>query len=171
VFLFVLIKGRYSPPACYLTSCWHLSSLLGLYFWAMLISVILSCCPWANHPALLVETNYSAFANRTCQRVIPNNRWLDLSLFSIVSAISFLKQVLASLQYLIPLNLWGSARKKYAPIRELEQGRIPIWLRTLKTRNECEKNLSVPGTRSPLLIFWMKAMSTLLRFIRHIWHH
>ena len=70
--------------------------LLDLYFWAMLISVILSwVAPGANHPGALLVGQITAPLYRTCQRVIPSIGGLDLSPIFIFLAISFLKQVLA----------------------------------------------------------------------------
>ena len=70
--------------------------LLDLYFWAMLISVILSwVAPGANHPGAMLVGQITAPLYRTCQRFIPTLGGLDLSPIFIFLAISFLKQVLA----------------------------------------------------------------------------
>jgi YggT family protein len=89
----VLIKGAVISPASYAiyTFAGTLYHLLDLYFWAMLISVILS---WVAPGALLVG-QITAPLYRTCQRVIPTLGGLDLSPIFIFLAISFLKQVLA----------------------------------------------------------------------------
>lgn len=70
--------------------------LLDLYFWAMLISVILSwVAPSANHPGAMLVRQITEPLYRVCQRVIPPLGGLDLSPIFIFLAISFLKQILA----------------------------------------------------------------------------
>lgn len=94
----VLIKGAVISPASYAiyTFAGTLYHLLDLYFWAMLISVILSwVAPGANHPGAMLVGQITAPLYRACQRVIPTLGGLDLSPIFIFLAISFLKQVLA----------------------------------------------------------------------------
>ncbi|MGO3344360.1 MAG: YggT family protein [Marinomonas sp.] len=70
--------------------------LLDLYFWALLISVILSwVAPGANHPGAMLVNQITAPLYRACQRVIPPLGGLDLSPIFIFLAISLLKQVLS----------------------------------------------------------------------------
>ncbi|WP_394182691.1 YggT family protein [Marinomonas posidonica] len=70
--------------------------LLDLYFWAMLISVILSwVAPGANHPGAMLVAQITAPLYSACQRVIPPLGGLDLSPIFIFLAISFSKQALA----------------------------------------------------------------------------
>jgi YggT family protein len=98
VFLVVLINGVAISPVSYaiFTLAGTLYHLLDLYFWAMLISVILSwVAPTANHPGALLVGQITAPLYRACQRVIPTLGGLDLSPIFIFLAISFLKQVLA----------------------------------------------------------------------------
>jgi YggT family protein len=98
VFLVVLINGVAISPVSYaiFTLAGTLYHLLDLYFWAMLISVILSwVAPTASHPGALLVGQITAPLYRACQRVIPTLGGLDLSPIFIFLAISFLKQVLA----------------------------------------------------------------------------
>ncbi|MBR7889255.1 YggT family protein [Marinomonas sp. A79] len=98
VFLVVSIKGVSAPPSIYViyTVAGTLYHLLDLYFWAMLISVILSwVAPGANHPGAMLVGQITSPLYRACQRVIPTLGGLDLSPIFIFLAISFLKQVLA----------------------------------------------------------------------------
>lgn len=98
VFLVVLINGVGISPVSYaiFTVAGTLYHLLDLYFWAMLISVILSwVAPAASHPGALLIGQITAPLYRACQRVIPTLGGLDLSPIFIFLAISFLKQVLA----------------------------------------------------------------------------
>ncbi|MEL0635504.1 MULTISPECIES: YggT family protein [Marinomonas] len=70
--------------------------LLDLYFWALLLSVILSwVAPGANHPGAMLVGQITAPLYRTCQRVIPPLGGLDLSPIFIFLAISLLKQFLS----------------------------------------------------------------------------
>ena len=70
--------------------------LLDLYFWAMLISVILSwVAPGANHPGAMLVGQICEPLYRTCHRFIPSLGGLDLSPIFIFLAISVLKQFLA----------------------------------------------------------------------------
>ncbi|MEP3350652.1 MAG: YggT family protein [Marinomonas sp.] len=97
VALVVLIKGVSLPPAGYAiyTIAGTFYHLLDLYFWAMLISVILSwVAPGASHPGAMLVGQITAPLYRTCQRVIPTLGGLDLSPIFIFLAISFLKQIL-----------------------------------------------------------------------------
>jgi YggT family protein len=98
VFLVVLINGVAVSPLSYaiFTVAGTLYHLLDLYFWAMLISVILSwVAPGASHPGAILVGQITAPLYRACQRVIPTLGGLDLSPIFIFLAISFLKQVLA----------------------------------------------------------------------------
>ncbi|TYL48926.1 YggT family protein [Marinomonas sp. IMCC 4694] len=98
IFLVVSIKGATAPLSFYAiyTVAGTLYHLLDLYFWAMLISVILSwVAPGANHPGAMLVGQITAPLYRTCQRVIPTLGGLDLSPIFIFLTISFLKQILA----------------------------------------------------------------------------
>ncbi|MCV2401776.1 YggT family protein [Marinomonas sp. C2222] len=95
--LVVLLKGASLPPAGYAiyTIAGTLYHLLDLYFWAMLISVILSwVAPDANHPGAMLVRQVTAPLYQTCQRFIPSFGGLDISPIFIFLAISFLKQAL-----------------------------------------------------------------------------
>ncbi|MDB4837237.1 YggT family protein [Marinomonas sp.] len=96
--LIVLVKGASLSPVGYAiyTVAGTLYHLLDLYFWAMLISVILSwVSPDANHPGAMLVRQVTSPLYQTCQRFIPNLGGLDLSPIFIFLAISFLKQTLA----------------------------------------------------------------------------
>jgi len=98
VFLVVLISGAIISPASYaiFTVAGTIYHLLDLYFWAMIISVILSwVAPGANHPGAMLVGQITAPLYRACHRVIPTLGGLDLSPIFIFLAITFLKQVLA----------------------------------------------------------------------------
>ncbi|NVK75320.1 MAG: YggT family protein [Oceanospirillaceae bacterium] len=98
VFLVVLIKGVAISPTSYAiyTVAGTIYHLLDLYFWAMLISVILSwVAPTANHPGAMLVWQITAPLYRACQRVIPPLGGLDISPIFIFLAITFLKQFLA----------------------------------------------------------------------------
>ncbi|ETI60681.1 YggT family protein [Marinomonas profundimaris] len=98
VALIVFIKGGALAPVSYViyTVAGTLYHLLDLYFWAMLISVILSwVAPGANHPGAMLVGQITEPLYRACQRVIPTLGGLDLSPIFIFLAISFLKQILA----------------------------------------------------------------------------
>ncbi|NLQ17369.1 YggT family protein [Marinomonas sp. M1K-6] len=98
VFLVVFLQNAAMPPVGYAiyTVAGTLYHLLDLYFWAMLISVILSwVAPGASHPGALLVGQITAPLYRLCQRFIPPLGGLDLSPIFIFLAISFLKQVLA----------------------------------------------------------------------------
>lgn len=99
VSLVVLIKGASLSPTGYAiyTVAGTLYHLLDLYFWAMLISVILSwVAPGANHPGAMLVGQITEPLYRTCQRVIPPLGGLDLSPIFIFLSISFLKQILSA---------------------------------------------------------------------------
>lgn len=98
VALVVMISGAVISSASYAiyTVAGTIYHLLDLYFWAMLISVILSwVAPGANHPGAMLVGQITAPLYRTCQRFIPTLGGLDLSPIFIFLAISFLKQILA----------------------------------------------------------------------------
>ena len=98
VALVVLIQGALLSPVSYAlyTVAGTFYHLLDLYFWAMLISVILSwVAPGANHPGAMLVGQITAPLYRACQRVIPTLGGLDLSPIFIFLAITFLKQILA----------------------------------------------------------------------------
>lgn len=98
VFVIVLMKGATIPAVSYAiyTIAGTFYHLLDLYFWAMLISVVLSwVAPGANHPGAMLVGQITDPLYRTCQRVIPTLGGLDLSPIFIFLAISFLKQILA----------------------------------------------------------------------------
>ncbi|MGR0279274.1 YggT family protein [Marinomonas dokdonensis] len=96
--LIVTIKGVSIAPLSYAiyTLGGTLYHLLDLYFWAMLISVILSwVAPGASHPGAMLVGQITAPLYQTCQRFIPPLGGLDLSPIFIFLAITFLKQFLA----------------------------------------------------------------------------
>jgi YggT family protein len=69
--------------------------LLDLYFWAMLISVILSwVAPGASHPGAMLVSQITAPLYYQVQRVIPPLGGLDLSPIFIFVGITVLKQFL-----------------------------------------------------------------------------
>lgn len=69
--------------------------LLDLYFWALLISVILSwVAPGANHPGAMLVGQITEPLYRMCHRVIPTLGGLDLSPIFLFLAISVIKQFL-----------------------------------------------------------------------------
>ncbi|MBJ7550406.1 YggT family protein [Marinomonas ostreistagni] len=70
--------------------------LLDLYFWAMLISVILSwVAPGSGHPGALLVGQVCEPLYRVCHRFIPSLGGFDLSPIFIFLAISVLKQFVA----------------------------------------------------------------------------
>lgn len=98
VLLVVFMSGATIPAVGYAiyTVAGTVYHLLDLYFWAMLISVILSwVAPGASHPGALLIGQITAPLYRACQRIIPPLGGLDLSPIFIFLAISFLKQLLA----------------------------------------------------------------------------
>ncbi|ETX12442.1 membrane protein [Marinomonas ushuaiensis DSM 15871] len=97
VFAIVLMKGATLSATGYAiyTVAGTLYHLLDLYFWAMLISIILSwVAPGASHPGAMLVGQITEPLYRACQRVIPPLGGLDLSPIFIFLAISFLKQIL-----------------------------------------------------------------------------
>lgn len=98
VLFVVFISGASLPAVKYVvyTVAGTVYHLLDLYFWAMLISVILSwVAPGASHPGALLIGQITAPLYRACQRIIPPLGGLDLSPIFIFLAISFSKQLLA----------------------------------------------------------------------------
>ena len=98
VLIVVFMSGATIPTMGYAiyTVAGTVYHLLDLYFWAMLISVILSwVAPGASHPGALLIGQITAPLYRACQRIIPPLGGLDLSPIFIFLAISFLKQLLA----------------------------------------------------------------------------
>jgi YggT family protein len=70
--------------------------LLDLYFWALLITVILSwVAPTTNHPGAMLVAQICEPLYRLCHRFIPSLGGLDLSPIFLFLAISVLKQFLA----------------------------------------------------------------------------
>lgn len=70
--------------------------LLDLYFWAMLISVILSwVAPGANHPGAMLVQQVTAPLYDFCRKFIPNLGGLDISPIFIFILLTMLKQVFA----------------------------------------------------------------------------
>lgn len=70
--------------------------LLDLYFWAMLISVILSwVAPGSSHPGALLVMQICEPLYRFCHRFIPSLGGFDLSPIFIFLAITILKQFVA----------------------------------------------------------------------------
>lgn len=102
VLFVVFISGTSLPAVKYVVytvagTAYH---LLDLYFWAMLISVILSwVAPGASHPGALLIGQITAPLYRACQRIIPPLGGLDLSPIFIFLAISFSKQLLAPFSF------------------------------------------------------------------------
>ncbi|MBJ7539437.1 YggT family protein [Marinomonas transparens] len=95
VFSMVGFNGSPLHYAIY-TIAGTLYHLLDLYFWAMLISVILSwVAPGANHPGAILVGQITAPLYGLCQRVIPPLGGLDLSPIFIFLGISILKQFLS----------------------------------------------------------------------------
>lgn len=91
----VTIAGAQLAPAGYAiyTLGGVLYHFLDLYFWAMLISVILSwVAPGASHPGAMLVTQVCEPLYRTCHRVIPSLGGLDLSPIFIFLGISVLQQ-------------------------------------------------------------------------------
>ena len=73
-----------------------LYQLLDLYFWAMLISVILSwVAPGSGHPGAMLVMQICEPLYRACHRIIPSLGGLDLSPIFIFLGITVLKQFLA----------------------------------------------------------------------------
>lgn len=73
-----------------------LYQLLDLYFWAMLISVILSwVAPGSGHPGAMLVMQICEPLYRFCHRFIPSLGGLDLSPIFIFLGITVLKQFLA----------------------------------------------------------------------------
>lgn len=95
VFLMVGFHGTIVHYTIY-TIAGTIYHLLDLYFWAVLISVILSwVAPGAHHPGAMLVAQVTAPLYRLCHRVIPTLGGLDLSPIFIFLAISVLKQVLS----------------------------------------------------------------------------
>lgn len=70
--------------------------LLDLYFWAMLISVILSwVSPGSGHPGALLVSQVCEPLYKVCHRFLPSLGGFDLSPIFIFLAISILKQFVA----------------------------------------------------------------------------
>jgi YggT family protein len=98
LFLINLIRGESDQPLQYFVTSvvGVLYHLLDLYFWAMLISVIISwVAPGANHPGAMLIGQITAPLYHACQRIIPPLGGLDLSPIFIFLVITFLKQALA----------------------------------------------------------------------------
>lgn len=99
VVIVVYMQGLISvvAPAQYViyTLAGTLYHLLDLYFWALLISVILSwVAPGANHPGAMLVGQITEPLYRMCHRVIPTLGGLDLSPIFLFLAISVIKQFL-----------------------------------------------------------------------------
>ncbi|MGB3385455.1 MAG: YggT family protein [Marinomonas sp.] len=93
-----MMAGFSATPAHYaiFTVVGTLYHLLDLYFWALLISVILSwVAPGASHPGAMLVGQITAPLYKACHRVIPTLGGLDLSPIFLFLAISLLKQFLA----------------------------------------------------------------------------
>ncbi|MCZ2722619.1 YggT family protein [Marinomonas sp. 15G1-11] len=94
----LLIKGYQLGAAQYVvfTLAGTVYHLLDLYFWAMLISVILSwVAPGANHPGAMLVHQITEPLYSQVRKVIPNLGGLDISPIFIFLAISVLKQFIA----------------------------------------------------------------------------
>lgn len=94
-----LLKGYAAGPAQYAiyTVMGTIYHFLDLYFWAMLISVILSwVAPNANHPGALLVFQITEPLYRFVRGFVPNLGGLDISPIFIFLGISFAKQMLAS---------------------------------------------------------------------------
>lgn len=98
VLFVVMWNHKTATPVQYLTMTvlgvvYH---LLDLYFWAMLISVILSwVAPTANHPGAMLVWQVTSPLYRFVHRFIPSLGGLDISPIFIFLAITFAKQFLA----------------------------------------------------------------------------
>lgn len=104
VFLIVLIKGVAISPISYAvyTFAGTLYHLLDLYFWATLVSVILSwVAPGANHPGAMLVGQITSPLYRACHRVIPSLGGLDLSPIFIFLAIFFLQTMISPYIYIL----------------------------------------------------------------------
>lgn len=98
IVLLMLIVGYQLTPAHYViyTAAGVLYHLLDLYFWAMLISVILSwVAPASGHPGASLVMQVCEPLYRVCHRFIPPLGGFDLSPIFIFIAISVLKQFIA----------------------------------------------------------------------------
>lgn len=94
----MLIVGYSLTPAHYViyTVAGVVYHLLDLYFWAMLISVILSwVAPGSSHPGAMLVAQICEPLYRFCHRFIPSLGGFDLSPIFIFLAISILKQFIA----------------------------------------------------------------------------
>ena len=95
IFMMVGFAGTPAYYAIY-TIAGTMYHLLDLYFWALLITVILSwVAPGANHPGAVLVGQVTAPLYRVCHRVIPTLGGLDVSPIFIFLAISLLKQFLS----------------------------------------------------------------------------
>ncbi|MBJ7554962.1 YggT family protein [Marinomonas spartinae] len=99
VFGVIFFQGAASmtPVSLYvvLTVVGTLYHLLDLYFWALLISVILSwVAPAASHPGAMLVAQITEPLYRMCHRVIPTLGGLDLSPIFLFLAISIIQQFL-----------------------------------------------------------------------------
>lgn len=95
LFFVMMIVGYQLTPAHYViyTVAGVAFHLLDLYFWAMLISVILSwVAPASSHPGALLVMQICEPLYRLCRRVIPPLGGFDLSPIFIFLGISVLKQ-------------------------------------------------------------------------------
>ena len=93
-----LLKGYDASPVQYLiyTVMGTIYHLLDLYFWAMLISVILSwVAPNASHPGALLVFQITEPLYRVVRGFVPNLGGLDISPIFIFLGISFAKQMLS----------------------------------------------------------------------------
>lgn len=93
------LSGYNAGPAQYFvyTFMGVIYHFLDLYFWAMLISVILSwVAPNASHPGALLVQQITVPLYRFVRGFIPNLGGLDISPIFIFLGISFAKQMLAS---------------------------------------------------------------------------
>lgn len=93
------LSGYNAAPAQYFvyTVMGTIYHLLDLYFWAMLISVILSwVAPNASHPGALLVQQITEPLYRVVRGIVPNLGGLDISPIFIFLGISFAKQMLGN---------------------------------------------------------------------------
>ncbi|ADZ92908.1 YggT family protein [Marinomonas mediterranea] len=94
VFLILMIAGFNSTPAHYViyTIAGLFYNLLQLYFWAVIITVILSwIAPHADHPGAMIVRQICEPLYRACHKVLPSLGGLDLSPIFIFLAITILQ--------------------------------------------------------------------------------
>ncbi|TDO95546.1 YggT family protein [Marinomonas balearica] len=97
VFLIFMIANFNATPAHYViyTVAGLLYNILQLYFWAVIITVVLSwVAPHADHPGAMVVRQVCDPLYRLCHKFLPNLGGLDLSPIFIFLSITILQQFL-----------------------------------------------------------------------------